>query len=497
MTAGSISRADAARELLARRQAHASVLEFACLTHHNFIIGEHHRKICDALMQVEAGEIDRLMVFMPPRHGKSELISVRFPAWFLGRNNRKQIISVSYSDELASDFGRQVRNLVDSEDYKRVFPDVELQADSKAANRWHTSNGGSYLATSVGGSITGKGADLLALDDTTKNKEESDNERARNRIWNAWQSDMQTRLMPGGAVIIVNTRWHQDDLCGRLLEHSKQSGETWHVLSLPAILNEGTDQEQALWPEWYDLDSMRRRRSNMLLRDWSALYQQEPTPADGEFFKRDWFQRFEQGSAPQGLSVYITTDFAVSAGKGDYTEFAVWGLDRDDNVWALDWWYGQTTADVWVEQLLHRVRMWQPLAVFGEGGVIRRSVEPFLLKRMRETSNYARLVWLNSTQSKTARASVARGFQARAAMSKVWFPRTNWADRVIEQCIGFPAAKHDDAVDCCSQFGQALLAAQAPRPTSDEVETKDGDDAWARAFRRDPLGDGVDFWRIC
>lgn len=490
------SRAEAAAELLRRRNASASLLEFARLTHPDFIVGAHHRKICDLLMRVERGEVDRAMVFMPPRFGKSELVSVRFPAWYLGRNSRKQIISVSYSDELASDFGRQVRNLMEDEDYRRVFGDVRLQQDSRSMNRWHTTNGSVYVATSVTGSITGKGAHLLCLDDTTKSREEADSQRTRQRIWKAWQSDMQTRLMPGGAVIIVNTRWHEDDLCGRLLEEAKKTGEHWEVLSLPGILNENTDHEEALWPEWFDLEAMQRRRAGMSKRDWQALYQQNPTPEDGSFFHRDWFQRYDLHTAPSELSVYITSDFAVSDSKGDFTELAVWGVDQDDNLWALDWWYGQTTADVWVEQLLRLVRMWQPFTVFGEAGVIRRAVEPFLLKRMRETRSYAHMEWLSTPAGKVQRVSTTRGFQARASLGKVFLPNVAWADRVLEQLIAFPAGKHDDAVDACSQIGLGLLKTHGPRQVLEEpVDTRD---AWARAFGDPAPGEGgADFWRVC
>lgn len=496
MSQSAITREEAAQELLLRRKAQDSLLGFTTLTHHGFVVGEHHRIICEKLEQVERGELDRLMVFTPPRHGKSELISVRFPAWFLGRNANKQIITVSYAEELATDFGRQVRNLIASSNYQRVFDDVTLASDSRSANRWHTSNGGSYMATSVGGSITGKGADVMCLDDLHRSRADANSESNRQRVWDAWQADMQTRLMPGGRVILVMTRWHEDDIAGRLIHRGKKkTGDAWDVVSLPAIINENTPDEQALWPEWFTLESMRRRRDNMTPRDWAALYQQQPRPPDGSLFKTSWFKRFRPNTQPPDLSVYITTDFAVKGSGGDFTEFAVWGIDSDDNAWALDWYYAQATPDTWVEHLLQMIRYWSPLAVFGEGGPLRRAVEPFLLKRMRETRSYARMVWLNSGKNKATRVTVARGFQARCAMGKVWLPSNAWGERVVDQLLAFPHSKYDDAVDCCSLLGIALLHTHSPQSSYDDTEDAKVD-AWSHAFA-DVEPTGADFWRVC
>ena len=228
----------------------------------------HHRLIAEKLEAVERGEIDRLMIFMPPRHGKSELASKRFPAWCLGRNPKRQIIAASYNSDLASDFGRNVRNIVAEPEFGQVFRNVGLAPDSQAANRMNTNHGGTYVAAGVGTAVTGRGADIALIDDPFKDREEADSQRRRDVVWDWYRSTLFTRLMPGGAVVVILTRWHEDDLAGRLLE---AEGDQWTVLSMPAINNAG----EALWPEWYDVDALARIKATIGQREWSALYQQQ------------------------------------------------------------------------------------------------------------------------------------------------------------------------------------------------------------------------------
>jgi hypothetical protein len=272
------------KERLLREVVRRDVLAFAQATHPNFMVGAHHRLICDALQRVARGEIDRLMIFAPPRSGKSELVSLRFPAWFLGNYPNKQIICASYSDDLASDFGRRVRNLVSDENFQRYFPGTELLTDSRAANRWHTNKGGIYMSAGIMGGLVGKGSNIFIIDDPFRNREEADSDRIRDKVWNIYESDIQSRLMPGGAIVLMHTRWHTDDLAGRLLAKQEEGGDRWHVVSLPAILDENTDHEKALWPEWFSLEEMRRRRTNTDPRTWNALYQQNPQTDQGTFY---------------------------------------------------------------------------------------------------------------------------------------------------------------------------------------------------------------------
>ena len=454
--------------MLARRAARKSLIDFTTYTKPDFQVGEHHKKIAEALESVERGECDRLMIFAPPRHTKSELASRRFPAWYLGRHPDKQLIAATYSGDFALDFGREVRGIVQSEEYRPIFPEVTLAPDSQAANRWHTTQGGVSVYVGVGGPITGRGAHIALIDDPFKNREEADSEVRRETVWKWYTSTLRTRLMPGGAVILIMTRWHDDDLAGRLLE--KQPDE-WRVVELQAISEENTPRERALWPEWYDLDALKRIRADVGPRDWSALFQQRPTPDDGTYFKREWFKFWAE--KPKDLHIYGTSDYAVTDGGGDYTVHRVWGVAPNGDIYRLDGWRGQTSADEWIEQKLNLIQRWKPFAWFGEAGVIQKAIEPMLTRRMRERKVYCRLEWVPSIADKPTRA---RGIQSRLAMGAVYFEPG--AD--IDEFVRFPAGKHDDDVDTASMIGRALDEAH-PAITSRE-EQKQKPDRWAKAF---------------
>ena len=395
--------------------------------------------IADKLEAVERGEIDRLMIFMPPRHGKSELASKRFPAWCLGRQPKRQIIAASYNSDLANDFGRNVRNIVAEPEFAQVFPNVGLAPDSQAANRMNTNHGGTYVAAGVGTAVTGRGADIALIDDPFKDREEADSERRRDVVWDWYRSTLFTRLMPGGAVVLIQTRWHEDDLAGRLLE---AEGDQWEVLDLPAINKAG----EALWPEWYDLKALNRIKDTIGQREWSALYQQQPQPDDGTYFQRAWFKEWD--NLPT-VHYYGTSDYAVTDGGGDYTVHRIWGIGPDGTIYRVDGWRGQTTSDVWIEEKLNLIAKYKPLAWFGEGGVIQKAIEPMLKRRMLERSIFCRVEWLSSVSDKPTRA---RSFQAMAASGRVHFEKG--AD--LGEHLVFPAGKNDDDVDCSSLIGRAI-----------------------------------------
>lgn len=461
-----LSPQQAASELLARRKARAGLISFSAYTNPAYIAAPHHELIAAKLEAVERGEIKRLMITMPPRHGKSELASRRFPAWFIGRNPGKQIIAASYNSDLASDFGREVRNIVASPEYGALF-DCTLAIDSKAANRWHTDKGGMYVAAGVGTAITGRGADILLIDDPFKDRQEADSEITRQRVWDWYTSTAYTRLMPGGAVVVINTRWHDDDLSGKLLAEQEHGGDKWEVLSLPAIQPDGT----ALWPEWYPLERLEQIRSVLPARDWNSLYQQNPIPDDGDYFKAGWFTDYH--SLPRGLAIYGASDYAVTDGGGDWTEHGVFGVDSNGNIYVIDWWRGQTTSDVWIESKCDLIIRHEPQCWFGEAGPIRRSVEPFLMRRMSERNAICRIEWLSSIADKMARA---RGIQGLASMGKVFFPaNAAWKGDIMTQLLRFPAGKHDDAVDVFSMIGRGLAIVK-PRPVDDDYRDDWGDD---------------------
>lgn len=465
--------------LLRRRESRKSLCAFTEYVNPAYVSAGHHAKICDKLEQVERGDIDRLMIFMPPRHGKSELASRKFPAWYLGRNPDKQIIAASYNSDLARDFGRDVRNLVAAPEYTDAFSDVALSQDSQAADRMHTNHGGMYIAAGVGTATTGRGAHLFLIDDPFKDREEADSERRRETVWNWYRSTAYTRLMPGGAIVLIQTRWHEDDLAGRLIEQDgrKEDGGEWDVLELPA-LKDG----KALWPEWYDVPALERIKRTIGPREWSALYQQQPQPDEGTFFQRDWLKQWVK--LPD-LRYYGASDYAVTDGGGDYTVHRIWGMGPDGSLYRVDGWRGQTSSDVWIEKKIDLIAKYKPLAWFGEGGVIQKAVEPMLRRRMLERKVHCRLEWLPSVQDKPTRA---RSFQARAAMGKVFFEPG--AD--VSEYLVFPAGKHDDEVDTASLIGRAIDQAHpAIVATQNKAAPRD---RWDRATRKNNEDDGA--WKV-
>jgi predicted phage terminase large subunit-like protein len=464
----SLSELERLAKELKRRQARNSLLAFTELTNPAYAVANHHQLIVDKLEALERGDIDRLMIFMPPRHGKSELASVRFPAWYLGRNPNHQVIAASYAHKLAAKFGRQVRNLIASKEYQSIFPGVSLAEDSEAKDLFHTSHEGAYLAAGVDGPVTGSGGHLVAIDDPVKGRKEAESETIRDNAWDWYRGDLYTRLMPGARIAVMQTRWHEDDLSGRILENEGrvEDGGQWHVLELPAIDEAGS----ALWPEWFPIETLERIRQAIGPRDFSALYQQRPQPDEGTFFQRGWFKTWE---AKPALRYYGTSDYAVTDGDGDYTVHRVWGIDADGAIYRVDGWRGQATSDVWIERKLDLIAKYKPLAWFGEGGVIQKAVEPMLKRRMLERKAFCRLEWLPSVHDKPTRA---RSFQAMAASGRVYFERG--AD--LGEFLSFPAGKHDDEVDTASLIGRAIdqahpamVAAQKPNKPRDR---------WDRAF---------------
>lgn len=466
MSSSQLSPQEAAAELLRRRRGREGLIAFTEYTFPGYRPAPHHHLIAEALERVERGECKRLMICMPPRHGKSELASRRFPSYFIGRNPAKQIIAASYNSDLAGDFGREVRNIVAEPEFNALFQ-VQLASDSKAANRWHTSGGGMYVAAGVGTAITGRGAHILLIDDPFKDREEADSERRRQRVWDWYTSTAYTRLMPGGAIVLINTRWHEDDLSGRLLAQQEHGGDQWEVLSLPAI----DDRGQALWEEDYPLSRLLEIKAVLPERDWNALYQQNPTPDDGTYFRRDWFKTWDR--LPAALNLYGTSDYAVTADGGDWTVHRVWGVDERGDIYRVAGWRGQTASDEWIERKIDLMLKYRPLAWFGEAGVIQKSIEPMLTRRMRERNCYSRLEWLPSISDKPTRA---RGIQARLSMGGVWFE----PNAEIDEFLKFPGGAHDDEVDVAGMIGRALDEAHpAVVPVHRSGSRKD---SWDDAF---------------
>lgn len=436
---------------------------------------QHHILICEALQKVSDGDIRNLMLFLPPGSAKSTYATVRFPAWYLGRHKRRGVISASYNSTLAEFFGGKVRNLVNSPHHRAVFPACQLTADTRAKGEWNTENGGFYFAAGVGEGVTGRRGDLAIGDDLIRGRKDADSETVRNATWEWWKADLRTRLKPKTAArVIIMTRWHEDDPAGRILPES-YAGETgeiqgrdgakWYVINIPAqarLLDPlGRAAGEWLWPQYFSPEYWEAERIAQGPRNWLSLYQQTPTAEEGTYFKREWFRRYR--SAPDNLTIYMSGDFAVTEGGGDFTELAVWGVDTLDNVYALDWWSGQASSDRWAAEWMRLVKQWRPVYFFGESGPIRRAMEPLLDRMMRDERTHTSLEWLSSGSDKAANA---RTYQALQANGRIYWPEVEWADRVIDQCLRFPGAKHDDAVDTCSLFGRGIdkTWAAIPRP---------------------------------
>ena len=302
----------AAAELLRRMDATESLVAFTEFTYERYKTAPLHRQIAEQLERVERGEVDRLMLLVPPRHGKSELASIRWPAWYLGRHPDAQFLSVSATAELASDFGRAVRNLIGSSEYRAIF-DTTLAEDSQAKGKWHTDAGGIYYSLGIGGSVLGRGGDVILVDDPFGSMKEARSELERKNVFNFYTGTLYNRLMPGGAIVLINHRMHEDDLCGMLLAQQAAGGDRWEVVKLPALSEDG----KALWPERYPVETLDRIRRNTFARDWSALYQQEPAPEEGDYFKSDWLKPVDRLPDLATMRVYGGSDYAVTADGGD------------------------------------------------------------------------------------------------------------------------------------------------------------------------------------
>jgi predicted phage terminase large subunit-like protein len=472
---------EAAQELLRRRGARKSLISFTEYTNAAYQAAAHHRLIAEKLEAIERGDIDRLMINMPPRHGKSELGSRRFPAWFLGRNPQATIMSASYNLDKAEEFGGEVRDIVKSAEYRNLFSEVELKEDTRAKGFWRTNQGGYYISAGVGTALTGRGTvgPIVLIDDPLKDRAEADSERHRENV-KQWYSSVVLSRFPR-AVVVVQTRWHEDDLTGWLLEEQARGGDKWEILELPAISPDG----KALWPEFYPIEVLQRLKRSTIPRDWSALYQQRPAPDEGAYFKREWFRHYSE--TPKHLRIYGASDYAVTEGGGDYTVHLVVGVDPDDNIYVLDLWRGQTTSDVWVQSWLDLVRQHKPLMWVEEQGQIIKSIGPFLEKRMREERVYCRREQVASASDKPTRS---RSIQARTSMGKVYLPtKAEWLADFTAELLVFPAGKHDDMVDTFGLIGRMideLIPASKPKAAATRP---------ASGYARLTEDRGADEWR--
>ena len=418
-----------------------------------FISGRHHAKMADAFERVARGEIKRLIINMPPRHTKSEFASYLLPAWFLGKYPHKKVIQTSHTAELAVGFGRKVRNLVDQEVYTRIFPGVGLQADSKAAGRWATNKQGDYFAIGVGGAVTGKGADLLIIDDPHSEQEATLAETSPeiyDKVYEWYTSGPRQRLQPGGAIVIVMTRWSKRDLTGQVLKAAAQrGGEDWEVIEFPAILPSGNP----LWPEFWSMKELQALKDELPNGKWMAQYQQNPTSETSAIVKREWWQIWEHDDPPPCDFVLQAWDTAFEkTNRSDYSACTTWGVfyQEDENtglsqanIILLNAFRDRMEFPELKRKAIDEYKEWQPDSVIIEK---KASGSP-LIYEMRSMGIPVQEFTPSKGNDKISRLNAVSDI---FASGRVWVPNTNWAEEVVDEVASFPAGEHDDYVDSVS-----------------------------------------------
>lgn len=450
---------DAVEELERRehiQKCQDDFLEFCLHMDPDYKVGAHHRRLAKLSMQLESRVADRIAVSVPPRHGKSHMISTLFPAWYLGRRPTEQVMLVSHTADLAVDFGRKVRNLIGSDRYAEIFPNVNLAADSKSAGRWNTNHGGQFYATGVGSALAGRGAHCLIIDDPFSEQDIlSGNYTVFEKAYEWFTFGARTRLMKEGVVAIVHTRWAPGDLIGRLAKDmaTKEGVDQYEFFEFPAILNENTPNEKALWPEFFNLDALHRTKASMPLFQWNAQYQQNPTGEAGAIVRREDWRQWELDDPPACEYVIIALDAAAEkTTRSDFTALLVWGVFRHERLTEgaahlilLDAINERLEFPELKRLAYEQYRKWQPDSFIVE----KKSSGIPLYQEMRRSG-------VPVTEFTPSRASGDKVMRLNAVADifrsgMVWYPQgRRWAQEVVEQIAAFPAVEHDDMVDCTS-----------------------------------------------
>lgn len=447
---------DIEEQLIERELAKRTFLGFIQYQNPWFKVSWHHKIVADALERVERGELKRLMIFLPPRHSKSEMGSINFPPWFLGRNRDKSIIEASYSDDLASEFGRQARNIVDSPEYKKIFS-TTLAEDSQSKSSWSTNGRGKYNAVGVGGSVTGKGADVLLIDDPIKNRADAESEIKRQALYSWYKSTARTRLSPDGAIVLLLTRWSDDDLAGTILDG--ENGSDWEVISLPAIAEEDEEfrkKGDALWESQFDLNNLLKTKGDVGMFEWQALYQQDPIGSETQEFKKEMFQyKTEADIADVLVTCWITIDPAVKEkDTADYTGTVINRVDIENN------WYIKSKRERMNSTGLidHIFKLWndeQPDAIGIEETTYWDAIYPFLKLEM-INRNIFPIVYPLKHHGVNKNLRI-RGLLPRYETKKIWHLKGE-TETLEEQLLRFPKAKNDDEPDALAYQAQIVIA---------------------------------------
>jgi predicted phage terminase large subunit-like protein len=450
-----LSPSEAAQELLRRRAVRRSLTEWARFN--GYEPAAHHQLLINELEAVARRETETLLVFMPPGSAKSTYVNLLFPSWWMANNPTEPVLTASHSITMAERWGRKTRNLI--ERHSRALG-ISVSQDKSAAGDWALTSGGEYKAAGAGMGIAGIRAGLGIIDDPFGSREDAESKAVRESRWNWYLDDFSSRLKPGAPEVIMHTRWHDDDLAGRRIRQLQALGIPHKVLVIKAEAEAddplGREPGELLWddPEGYNYGAvLRREKQKVAPRSWASLYQQDPVPDEGAYFKAEWFRAGKPPPVAQ-MRVYGGSDYAVTADGGDFTVHAVVGVDPDGRLWLLDVWRKRSASDEWVEAWCDLVLKWKPIGWADETGQIKSGVGPFLDKRARERGAYVFREHFPTRGDKAVRAQSIRG---RISMDGLWMAAdAPWASDLIAECLRFPAGVHDDQVDALGLVGQLL-----------------------------------------